>query len=104
MLRIFRLGFIVLVVFATTALYIQGQWVFHNHENGWWEAIRMVITENFFIAIPAFVIIGFFIWIEWLYQKREDKKNEAMLNLLKAIAKKLGTEIDEPRSKKTKGK
>lgn len=103
-MRILRAVFIVLVAFAATALYIQGQWVYHNREQGLWEAIRMVVTDNLIVTIPALVIIAGFIVLAWYYQRKEDKKNEAMIKMLRAIAKKLGVDADEPQNKKPKRK
>ena len=103
-MRILRAVFIVLVAFACTAAYNQGQWVWHNHPEGWWQAIYALLADSWPVTVGVIVIAAAFLFLEYYYQGKENQKNEAMITTLEAIAEKLGVDVDEHRSEKPKTK
>ncbi len=70
-MRMFRSVFIILVAFASTALYIQAQYVYHSPDG--WEAIRTLFITAYPITIVALVILGVFVWLEFHFHKKADE-------------------------------
>jgi len=96
-MRIARYLFsLVVLVFATTALYMQGQYIWHNRtEYGLWETTRMQFVEAYPIIIPAVVVIIAVLVIEYLGFRQDSKERNRDRQLLEAIARKLGVDIND---------
>ena len=71
---IIRSLFIILVAFASAALYIQAQYVYHSPDR--WEAIRTLFITAYPITIVASVILGVFVWLEFHFHKKADKAEQ----------------------------
>ncbi len=95
-MRIFRsISSLIALVFATNALYIHAQWVYHNHERGWWSAIKVVVMENILVTVVAIVVVLLVIGIEIYSVKKENDESKATIALLSAVARKLGINGDD---------
>jgi hypothetical protein len=92
-MRIFRsLLILVLLVFATNALYIQGQWIVHNHDQGIWQAVWYVLEGWWWVTLSAIVILLLVLYWDWRSQKKDDDERFKTTKLLEAIAQKLGVD------------
>jgi type VI protein secretion system component VasK len=75
MLSFLRIFFLVLVVFATTALYIYAQNIYHS--KNWVEAIFVQELITWFVVGGSIVIIGAYIWLEIWAHKQDEKEKDA---------------------------
>ena len=92
-LPIIRIFFFIFVVFATTALYIYGQYLVHSED--WQEAIRMQSVISWVVVGGALTIIGLYVWLEiWAHNQNDEERNKT-IKLLEAIAQRLGVDTNK---------
>ncbi len=101
-MRVIRVFFLILVVFATTAIYIQAQYIYHS-EN-WWNAVKELLMNAWGVSLAAIIIVGVYIWLELRTQKKEGDERCRNNAIWEAIAKKLGVDLNELDCKKPKRK
>ena len=88
-IRIVRPIIIILVALAANAVYIQSQWVYHNHPEGWYAAICSLLEGAWQITAIAIIILIGFVVLEYFYQKNKESQTIKIVEMLEAIEKKL---------------
>ncbi len=58
---------LIILAFATNALYVQGQYIYHNHDQGWWKAGLTMVKFAWPVTFGALAVIIAIIMVDSIW-------------------------------------